>query len=82
MKHSKIISAYAIDNHVLIVKFDNQVKRKYDVSLLFNKEMFEPLKNPVLFKSVKVEKGGYAVIWNDSIDISEYELWYHGQVIC
>ncbi len=37
------------------------------------------LKNPALFKSVQVEKGGYAVYWNSEIDISEYELWRHGQ---
>jgi len=37
------------------------------------------LKNPVLFKSVRVEKGGYAIFWNDDIDISEYELWKHGK---
>lgn len=33
--------------------------------------MFQPLKNPVLFKSVQVEKGGYAISWGEEIDISE-----------
>ena len=28
-----------------------------------------PLNSLALFKSVQVEKGGYAVIWTDSIDI-------------
>jgi len=41
--------------------------------------MFAPLKGYILFKSVQVEQGGYAVVWNSDVDISEYELWHHGQ---
>jgi len=37
--------------------------------------MFESLKKPSFFKNVKIKKGGYAVYWNDKIDISESELW-------
>ena len=77
----KINSANAIDNHTLLVEFDNQQKKEYDITPLLQKEMFSPLKNYIFFKSVSVEKGGYAVIWNDSIDISEYELWTNGQAV-
>src|SRR6056297_1894434 len=81
MKHPKIKSAHAIDSHTLLVEFDNNQKKKYDVTPLLNKDMFFPLKNPALFKAVKVEQGGYAVVWNSEIDISEYELWKHGKEI-
>lgn len=81
MKHPKVQSATAIDDHTLIVEFDNEQKRRYDVTPLLEKEMFFPLKNPALFKAVKVEQGGYAVVWNNAIDISEYELWSHGQAM-
>jgi hypothetical protein len=81
MQYPKIKSASAIDNHTLIVEFDNNEIKKYDVSPLLNKDMFAPLKNPALFKAVKVEQGGYAVAWNSEIDISEYELWKHGQTM-
>lgn len=37
------------------------------------------MRNTALFKAVRVEQGGYAISWNDVIDISEYELWNHGQ---
>ena len=77
----KIKSTLVFDSHTLIVEFDNNEKKKYDVSQLFDKEMFSPLKNPVLFKSVKIEQGGYAVSWNNQIDISEYELWNNGQTM-
>ena len=81
MTYPKIKSAKAIDNHTLLIEFDNQQKRKYDIRPLLQKEMFSLLKNPALFKAVQVEQGGYAIVWNNSIDISEYELWKHGQTI-
>jgi hypothetical protein len=27
---------------------------------------------------VKIESGGYGLVWNEDIDISEYELWKNG----
>jgi hypothetical protein len=79
MNIPKIKTASPIDDHTLMVIFDNNDKRKYDVKPLLSKSMFEPLKNPVLFKSFSIENGGYAIIWNENIDLSEYELWVHGQ---
>jgi hypothetical protein len=81
MKYPRVKSAVAIDEHTLMIEFDNNLKKKYDVAPLLEKEMFFPLKNPALFKAVKVEQGGYAVVWNADIDISEYELWSHGQLM-
>jgi hypothetical protein len=81
MKYPRVKSAVAIDEHTLMIEFDNNLKKKYDVAPLLEKEMFFPLKNPALFKAVKVEQGGYAVAWNSDIDISEYELWSHGQLL-
>ncbi len=81
MKTPRIHSATAIDDHTLLIEFDNKQKKKYDVTQLLEKEMFSPLKNSVLFKSVTVEPGGYAVVWNENIDVSEYELWNHGQSV-
>ena len=53
-------------------------KKLYDITPLLKNEMFSPLQNPDFFKNVQVEAGGYAVFWNEEIDISEYELWLHG----
>ena len=79
MNYPKVESVTATDDHILIVTFDNKQKRKYDLSSLLEKEMFAPLKNIALFKAARVERGGYAVFWNDRIDISEHELWMHGE---
>ena len=66
------------DQQTLIVTFDNGKCKRYDVKKLLMKEMYSPLKNKAFFKNVKIEPGGYAVYWNDMIDISEYELWQNG----
>jgi len=81
MNYPKVVSARAIDNHTLIIEFDNKLKKKYDVAPLLKNEMFYPLKNLAIFKAVQVEQGGYAVFWGSDIDISEYELWRHGQAV-
>ena len=81
MQSPKIKSALAVENHCLLVEFDNCQKKKYDLSSLLARDMFAPLKNVAFFRSVKVEPGGYAVSWNDEIDISEYELWSRGQSV-
>jgi len=79
MNVPKIISADPIDNHTLVVLFDNNQRKKYDITPLLDKKIFSPLKNTALFKSVRVDHGGYALVWNSDIDISEYELWVHGE---
>ena len=81
MKYPKIQSVTPENNYILIVEFDNHKKKKYDITPLLKKEMFIPLKNIALFNTVQVEQAGYAVVWNNHIDISEYELWKNGQAI-
>ena len=81
MSYPKIRSVKTMNNHTLLVRFDNGQERKYNVASLLTKKMFAPLKNPVLFRSVEVEQGGYAITWNNDIDISEYELWRNGRAV-
>lgn len=77
----KIKTVTTIDQRTLRVVFENGETRLYDVARLWDQPMFAPLKNPALFQQVKVEPGGYAVSWNDEIDISEYELWRNGVAV-
>jgi hypothetical protein len=81
MKYPKILSALAIDSRTLLIEFDNKEKKKYDITPLLKREMFFPLKNSGFFKAVKVDQGGYAVVWDSNIDLSEYELWRNGQPV-
>lgn len=78
MNYPKIRNVCTINATTLLVEFDNLEKREYDVSSLLEKEMFAPLKNPAFFKNFTVDPMGYAVVWNEDIDISEYELWKNG----
>ena len=81
MNYPKINSAKAIDDHTLLIEFDNSAKKVYDITPLLQKEMFLPLRNSAFFYNVRVDENGYAVFWNEDIDISEYELWTHGTLI-
>jgi hypothetical protein len=78
MKPPRIVSAKAIDDRVLAIEFTNHEMKKYDISKLLDKPMFTLLKNPTFFRSFQIEPGGYALIWNNDLDISEYELWENG----
>ncbi|MFM6825456.1 MAG: DUF2442 domain-containing protein [Dolichospermum sp.] len=78
MKPARIISAQAIDDLILVVKFTNNEIRKYDISKLLDIPMFFPLKNPAFFRNFMIAPSGYGLVWNEDIDISEYELWQNG----
>ncbi|MCW6038493.1 DUF2442 domain-containing protein [Spirulina subsalsa FACHB-351] len=78
MKPPRIISAQAIDDRTLLINFSNQDIRKYDISKLLENPLFSLLKTPQFFKNFKIEAGGYALVWTEDIDISEYELWKNG----
>jgi hypothetical protein len=77
--HPKIKSAKAVGEYTLEIVFDNQYKKRYNIAPLLKKEMFAPLKNSFFFKNVRIEQGGYAIFWDQNIDISEHELWINGE---
>jgi hypothetical protein len=75
--YPKIISAKALDDHTLSIEFSNGEQRTYAITRLLDKEVFSPLKNPGFFKNFTIAPGGYGLVWNDEVDISEYDLWLH-----
>ncbi len=78
MKYPHIVAAKAIDNKTLLVKFTNDEFRQYDISKLLENPMFAKFHNPVVFKNFTIEEGGYGLVWDEDVDISEYELWQNG----
>jgi hypothetical protein len=62
----------------LLVGFDNDIAKVYDCTPLLEREAFKPLQNETLFRQVHADPHGYAVIWNDDIDLAEAELWLRG----
>jgi Protein of unknown function (DUF2442) len=78
MKPERIVSAKAIDDRTLMVKFTNLEIKKYDISKLLENPMFATLRNPGFFRNFRIEPGGYALVWNEDIDLIEYELFQNG----
>ncbi len=53
MNYPKVISAKAVDDHTLLIVFENHQKKYYDITPLFKRDMFSLLKNPVFLKQSK-----------------------------
>lgn len=77
----KVKEVTAISPYRLLVRFTTGEQKLYNVEPLFGKwEAFRTLADVKgLFEQVKVEAGGYAVAWNDEIDLSCNELWNNGE---
>lgn len=69
----------ALPGHQLRVRFDNGATRLYDFNRHLHLDMFHPLKDEALFRTVRVDAGGYGVSWNDDMDIAASELWLNGE---
>lgn len=79
----KVKHVQPLDNYKLLVTFENDIKKIYDVSQLFSKfDVFNQLRNiKGLFYQVKVDIGGFGISWNNEIDLSCNELWNNGTII-
>jgi hypothetical protein len=77
--YPKIESVRALRSKTLKVVFKSGDIRYYDCRPLLKEEPFKALQNEALFRAVKAEEHGYAVVWNDEIDLSESEIWIHGR---
>ena len=79
----KVKSVTALPDFCLNVQFAEGVIKKYDVKSLFEKwTAFKKLeKVPDLFQKVKVDIGGYGIVWNDRLDLSCDELFENGKTI-
>ncbi len=77
----KIKLVKPMEDMILLVTFDNDVIKKFDIKSLIPKfPIYNRLKDEALFNSVQVDCGGYGIAWNDEIDISECELWENGEL--
>lgn len=77
----KVKDVNPLDDMILLVEFENNVKKTYDVKRLLNDypcSVYTELENSYLFNLVHVNCGGYAIAWNEDIDIPEVELWEGG----
>lgn len=72
-----VISVQPLENHRLLLEFDNGEKRIGDISPLLTKPVFAFLQDMVFFNAVYLEYG--AVTWKDSngneVDICPDKLY-------
>ena len=61
------VNVKVLDNYNLLVTFQNDEKKIFDVKPLLSMPLYQPLKNKALFKNVKAD--GMCIYWNDEIDI-------------
>ena len=53
----------------------------YSTDVLEKLPVFNDLKDPTLFTSARLDKGGHGIIWNDDIDLSCDELYENDKTI-
>lgn len=78
MTYPKITAAKIIDDYTLLVIFSNHQTRLYNCAKWLEKPAFAPLKQYPFFKNFQIDPSGSGIVWNDEIDISEYEIWVNG----
>ena len=76
----RVLSVEALLDFELLVVFQNGDARRYDVKPLIGKwAPFSALQTVTgLFQQVRVDQGGYGIVWNDELDLSCDELWANG----
>ncbi len=79
----KVKAVNVLPDYRLSVQFAEGITKIYDLKPLFDKwPVFTELKNnQELLYSVKVDAGGYGVVWNDDIDLSCDELYENGETV-
>lgn len=80
MGYPRVQSVTLLPGKRLRVTFSSGVCKVYDCTPLLKSEPFAPLKSEAFFRRAHPAHGGYGVVWNDEVDLSESELWLYGKV--
>ena len=82
MEFHTIKSIKPLKNMILEAMFSSGEIKKYDMKNLIKKyDTFKELENKELFDKVKVDIGGYGIVWNEDIDLSSEEIWVNGTTV-
>lgn len=76
--YPKISEVIAEPDHQLLVVFHNGERKRYDFKPKLMEPAFRLLKDEMFFRTVKVDAGGYGIVWSDELDLAESELWLNG----
>ena len=64
------------------IYFEGGISKQYDVKKSFERfPELKKLESEELFGLVKIDVGGFGLVWNDEIDLPYYEIWDNGEII-
>lgn len=73
-KMHRVVNVKAMDNYLILLKFDNNEERIYNCYPLLQEPIFSGLLNYDYFKTVHIDNMGI-VCWDEATDINPYELY-------
>ena len=74
-----VVSVVPQKDNTLLIVFENQEKRLFDMTPYLDKKPFLKLKDSPLFMKAKVAYG--TVVWPGNIDIAPETLWLYSKCI-
>ena len=80
-KYPRIVAVEPLVNWRLLVTFNNEVSKIYDCAPLLETEPFRLLQDKAFFRRAHADPHGYAVVWDDRVDLAESEVWIHGEIV-
>ena len=75
METFRVIAVTTLPQYKLLVTFNNNERRLFDMSSYLTDPFFAPLKNLHVFQSARINP--ITVEWNGEIDICPDELYYN-----
>lgn len=68
-----VTEARAVDNHTIVVLFEDGKRGTYDMSGHFSRKLYAPLNSPSVFGRAQAMDG--TVVWPGDIDVSPERLY-------
>ncbi len=75
----RAIDVKPLQDYKLLITFSNNEKKIFDVTPYLKYKQFEELKNPTIFKTVKI--AGLSIEWINGADICPDELYNNSEKI-
>ena len=80
-KYPRIRSVKPRARKTLLVTFENGERKVYDCTPLLQSEVFRALQDEAVFRCAHADSHGYGDVWNDDIDLAEFELWINRRTV-
>jgi hypothetical protein len=69
-----VVAFEAIGDHSLRVTFDDGLSRAIDFSPVLSGELFGPLRDPALFRQVRLDPETHTLVWRNGADFDPATL--------